>query len=62
MIAVNKAGESPPSDPSDTHTVWYKKCKYSEDKISKIFMQAQLELSTEIKVLCLLFREFLIIS
>ena len=28
VIAVNKAGESPPSDPSDTHTVWYKKRKY----------------------------------
>ena len=27
VIAVNKAGESPPSDPSDLHTVWYKKCK-----------------------------------
>ena len=29
VIAVNKAGESPPSDPSDTHTVWYKKRKWS---------------------------------
>jgi len=27
VIAVNKGGESPPSDPSDTHTVWYKKCE-----------------------------------
>ena len=31
VIAVNKAGESPPSDPSDTHTVWYKKRKYSDN-------------------------------
>ena len=29
VIAVNKAGESPPSDPSDPHTVWYKKRKFA---------------------------------
>lgn len=28
-IAVNKAGESPPSEPSPTHTVKYKKSKLS---------------------------------
>ncbi len=28
VIAVNKGGESPPSEPSDVHTVKYKKRKY----------------------------------
>ena len=29
-IAVNKGGESPPSDPSPLHTVKHSKCKYKE--------------------------------
>lgn len=41
-IAVNKGGESPPSEPSPLHTVKHRKCKYSKRKrksYQKIFLE-----------------------
>lgn len=40
VIAVNKAGESPPSDPSEPHTVWYKKRECLQSNY--VFSDAQL--------------------
>ena len=36
VIAVNKAGESEPSDPSPTHTVKHRKCKTLSETRTKI--------------------------
>jgi hypothetical protein len=36
VIAVNKGGESEPSDPSPTHTVKHRKCKFTQQNNNRI--------------------------